>query len=150
MQYLGAFKTTDFKDLGINYLRGVLHTFASLNQPESTLAYDYEIIDIDVTNSDLIVSLKEQLPLLTNERFTLESITTEEFKISLENWLFETKLVSDYIIKREINFVFKLIKEITGFNSLYLLKGLDIAVAYEYFVLEADKKLYLIYFSYTD
>jgi hypothetical protein len=157
MKRLGTFKTTDFKDFGINYLHGVLHTFGSLNQPDSTLAYDYDIVEVNRSNSDLVITLKEQIPLFSTEQIVLDSTTDEEFKISLTNWLFEIKLVSDYRMEREIDFVFKLIKEITEFTSIYSLSGLDTSefsynfgVGYEHFVLEADRKLYLIYFCYTD
>lgn len=157
MQRLGTFKTTNFKDFGINYLQGVLHTFSSLNQPDSNLAYDYDIVAVNRTGSDLIDCLKQQIPLFSDEQIVLDSITDEEFKISLKNWLFEVKLVSDYRMERQTAHVFELIKDITEFKSIYQLSGLDtvkfsydFGVGYEHFVLEANEKLYLIYFSFSD
>ena len=152
---LGTFKTTNFKDFGINYLQGVLHTFSSLNQPDSDLVYDYDIVTVNRTRSDLIDCLKEQIPMFSDEQIVLDIVTDEEFKILLKNWLFDLKLVSDYRMELQANHVFELIKDITEFKSIYQLSGLDtvsynFGVVYEHFVLEANEKLYLIYFCYTD
>ena len=92
MKYIGTFETENYKDLGIEYLKGILNTYASLNTPDSTLAYDYNIVKVRKENQDLVKVIKDSFEVFADQSFKLDLITNEHFKNSLKNWLFEKKL----------------------------------------------------------
>jgi hypothetical protein len=157
MEYLGTLKTENCKDLGISYLKGILNTFGALNQPDSNLSYDYNIVKVEKKDGDLIESIKSNFEVFSTQLIKLDLITDELFKSALKGWLFETKYVSDYRIECETNFVFNLIKEIADYQNLYIINGLDsttfsydFGIYYEYFFLEGSNDSHIIYFSYSD
>ncbi len=155
MIYNSAFQSKDFKNFGINYLQGMLHTYATLNQPQSNLVYEYGIVQIPRTGNNLIRILKEHFEVLANQQFTLELIETEKFKELVTKWLFETNPFPDYKVTSGVNNFYWSLSEITDLKTIYLISNLkflnyDLGVYYEHFVLENDDNLYLIYFSYCD
>ncbi|ACU04350.1 hypothetical protein [Pedobacter heparinus] len=157
MKYSGTLDDGDYKNLGIPFIKGILHTFESLNQPDSTLSYDYDIVQVEKGNKNMIETLKEQFDVLRDQSFNLNSISDEELKKSLTGWLFETKFVSASKVEKEVNFFHNLLKEITGYKSCFRATELDstsfsydLGVYYEYFVLESEAYIYVLYFNYSD
>lgn len=157
MKYTGTLDTKHYKDLGIPYIKGILHTFASINEPESTLSYEYDIVKIEKGNKNLVEILKEQFDVLKDQSFEINLISDEALKKSLTNWLFETKFVLASKVEKEVDFFHKLLQEITSYRSCYLMKELDsssfsydLGVDYEYFVLESEEYIYVLYFNYSD
>lgn len=154
MEYRGTLIKTELKELGITYLQGMLHTYAFLNYI-SDLVYSYDIVEIAKGDSDCISAIKDNLDSFSKEQINLESITSEKFQTSLRNWLFENTAVSEYWITKEVVSFYNLLENITNFQSIYVINGLDpksykFGVDFEFFVLETDTKLFVIYFSYTD
>ena len=66
MKYIGTFEIENYKDLGVAYLKGILTTYASLNTPDSTLAYDYNIIRVRKQNQDLVKSIKDSFDVFAD------------------------------------------------------------------------------------
>ncbi|MEN0053390.1 MAG: hypothetical protein AAGC65_06960 [Mucilaginibacter sp.] len=157
MEYRGTFEVENFKDFGIVYLKGILNTYAALNTPDSTLAYDYNIVKVKKENQDLVKAIKDSFDVFVDQSFKLDLITNEYFKNALKNWLFEKKIVSDYRIKRQTDFIYDLIKEVSNFQTIYAINELDLTtfsydfgVGYEYFLLDSVVDSYIIYFNYSD
>jgi len=154
MEYKGTLIKTELKELDIAYLRGVLHTYAFLNYI-SDLIYDYDIVEIAKDDSDFISAIKNNLDFFANEQISLESIPGEKLQTSLRNWLFENITVPEYWITKEVESFYNLLKNITNFKFVYTVNGLDpksykFGLIFDFFVLESDMKLFIIYFSYTD
>jgi hypothetical protein len=144
-------------NVGIAYLKGILHTFAALNTPESNLRYEYDIIAFEKAGSDLKEAIITQFHKFTSQKFSVDLITGDEFKNLLAHWLFEKKFVSEQKVERQINSIYKLLENETNLSAIYAINGLDadnwsydFGVGYDYFVITGGKMLYMIYFMYED
>ena len=154
MEYNGTFVTTKIKDLGLPYLRGILHTYASLNQPESNLSYEYDIIQIKKGESDLKASLITEFEVFSDQPFNITLSDEKNLRQTLLSWLFENQFVSDKKIKNITDHFYKTLQQVTDFTSISLINldfiKYDFGVAYEYYVLESELSWYLLYFTYSD
>jgi len=155
MLYNGTFETIEFRKMGIEYLRGILHTFSSLNQPESNLIYDYDIVELKKGNGDLINLIQTNLQSFAKYPIMLQLIDSETFKKALTSWLFEKKLMSEHKINNYIDFFYNLLIDVTTCKSIYVINHsefdiYDFGVFFEHFILESSDSLYLVAFSYTD
>lgn len=157
MKYNHTLENGNYKDLGLPYLKGILHTYQALNQPDTTLRYEYDIVRVEKINRSIIETLTQRFDLLKHQSFELVSISDEELQRYLTGWLFETKFVSGTKVRKEITFFYEVLKEIIGYNSCFVITGLDSAsftydlgIHYHYFVLESEICLYVLYFNYSD
>lgn len=156
MEYNGTFVTTKVKDLGLPYLRGILHTYASLNQPESDLFYEYDIIQIKKGGADLEAILMTKFEVFSDQPFNIAPTDEKNLRQTLLSWLFENQFVSDKKIKNITDHFYKVLQHVTDFTSISLINldldfiKYDFGVAYEYYVLESELSWYLLYFTYSD
>lgn len=159
MKRIGTFDATDISNYNIQYLQGILHTYASLNQPECNLRYDYDLLEIKKSSSDLESVLKTEIALFKSQPLSLQPISIDMYNELLRKWLFETKPVSSKKREKEVTYVSALIKELTSFTNVYIINGLssdyesvylELGVYYDYLILEAERTIYLLYFNYSD
>jgi len=154
MEYNGTFVSTKIKDLGLPYLRGILHTYAYLNQPESNLSYEYDVIQIDKSGPDLTATLIAEFDIFIDQPFTISPSDEKCLKATLSSWFFETKFVSDEKSENISNGFYRLLYHITDFKAIFLVNldfvKYDFGIAYEYYVLESDSSWYILYFTYSD
>lgn len=71
----------------IEYIKGVLHSYAVLNEPESNLGYDYEIIEIDKAEN-VVDQIKERFYIFEKQPLELKHLLLEEFINFLKKWFF--------------------------------------------------------------
>jgi hypothetical protein len=158
MKRFSPFYSIPFEKFSTQYILGILHTYATLNEPESTLEFIYDIVEIEKKSENLLEVIKNKIEDFSYQPFSLKLIEPTAFKQILEEWLFmEISTIKKKTQKVE-NF-FNMLKEVTLFEKVYSIDGLssdyekintELGVCYEYLVLESEKSLYLLCFSYTD
>jgi hypothetical protein len=144
--------------LKFNYFEGILHTYEMLNQPDTNLVYEYEIIAFDKTE-DIATSLKESFIDFSTKNIKLKSITVYELETHVKSWFFTSGEVSklslneDKQVRIASNFCDIMVVTL-GLSEYYFIDNLDsyydLGVAYDYLVLIGTTKNYLLYFRYSD
>ena len=147
----------------IEYIRGYLHNYADLNTPNSTLSYDYGIIEFAKSDNN-IESLKNLVDEFKNQPIKLKLVEELEFKNSIGKWFFENGELSEVKFndkrkENEIERFYALLNNFLEIKSYFRIENLksefetvhlDLGVFYEYFLLIGDKKNCLLYFRYDD
>ncbi|KQT25804.1 hypothetical protein ASG22_03615 [Chryseobacterium sp. Leaf405] len=149
------------KNITLDFIKGILYTYADLNTPDSNLSYKYEIIEMELEKDESIF-LENQFQLPEECLFTIEDINFEEFQKSLNNWFFKNGEISNLQIdeRREDNYIELFFNNL---NDLIYIKNIktvefsyaneayyELGIYYEYFFIEGDKNKYLVYFKYED
>lgn len=151
--YIG--KQYDIKSLG--YIRGVLHTYAALNQPESNLIYDYNLFELG--HGLDIYTLLEAQEDFKDEAPVLSAISSDVFTEELKNWLFKNGELTELHLAierqaQEAKYLFDVLSETISLKVIHKISGLTdnyhFGVFYDYYALETEEKWYLLYFLYTD
>lgn len=157
------YDTNKYSVHSIEYIRGVLHCLAELNQPDSNLMYEYEIVEFDKSD-DIIGELKKRFYIFENQQLELLDITQESFLEILKIWLTNngelSKLnPSKYKVENQINHFFLLLKEILNIHKIFKIKNLkseneinylELGVDYDYLILNSTDKNYILYFTFSD
>src|SRR3569833_1766064 len=150
MEYNGTFGKTKIKELGLPYLRGMLHTYAILNQPESNLLYEYDIIQIKKTGDDLKSTLLAEFEIFIGQPFTVALSDENSLRKALLSWLFEENFVSERRSQYIVDCFHADLQHITDFKSIFMINldfiKYDFGVSYEYFILESEQYWYFLYF----
>jgi len=149
------------KNITLDFIKGILYTYADLNTPNSNLSYEYEIIEMELEKDESIF-FRNQFQLPEECLFIIKDINFEGFQKSLNNWFFKNGEILNLKIneRREDNYI-KLF--FNNLNDLICIKDIktvefshtnevyyELGIYYEYFFIEGDKNKYLIYFKYED
>lgn len=143
----------------ISYFEGILHTYAALNQPNSTLSYEYEIIAFEKTE-DIAASLKDIfIDFTPQSNIKLKHITLYDLEIHIKRWFFKNGEVHKLNISPdrqawEVSNFCNSIAVALELSEFYYVDNLtfeyELGILYDYFVLIGATKNYLLYFRYSD
>ena len=147
----------------IEYIRGVLHTYAELNQPNSTLAYEYEIVEFE-KSENIIEVLRKKFYIFENQQIELKEISKIDFLEILKTWFFSNGEVhnlniSEYQKDNKLKYFLKLIEEILNVDKYFKIDNLiseneitylELGIYYDYLVLKSSEKNFILYFTYID
>jgi hypothetical protein len=164
MKYNGPLQPTEIETCNLDYIKGFLHSFSILNEPNSTLGYSYDIIELRNDGDNLIESLKTFSFVFKNQPIVLNVISETTFKAFLEKWFFhEGELRNhssdEYKKDRIVEFYYQAIKDITKVDNINKVENLsmdyeetylDLGVSHDYFVLLGQDRTFLLYFRFDD
>ncbi|WP_265429266.1 hypothetical protein [Chryseobacterium sp. YIM B08800] len=149
------------KNITLDFIKGVLYTYADLNTPNSNLSYEYEILEMELEEDESIF-YRNKFQLPEECLFTIEDINFEEFQKSLNNWFFKNGEILNLRINdtREsyaINMFFSELNDVVCIKNIKKVEFdysaetyYELGINYEYFFIEGVKNKYLIYFKYED
>lgn len=145
----------------LDYIKGILHTFANLNMPNSTLSYEFEIIEVS-TNETEIENLRRNYTLPSECKMSIKEITKEEFKVGIHVWFFKNGELHKIDLNErrknnEVNYFFEklysaidILKitriEFDKWNTVFY----ELGICYDYLYLHTKDSRYLLYFRYDD
>jgi len=142
----------------IDYLKGILHTYADLNEQSSDLSYDFDLITIGASK-DMISVIKNQFIEFREESFQLKLIQEETFISEIKSWLYQNGNMTVLKVAQtkqdeELNHLYKLFNKALTLSEIYKISELSdsyyFGVSSDYYILKGDNKCYLLYFLYTD
>ena len=147
----------------IEYIRGVLHTYAELNQPNSTLAYEYEIVEFE-KSENITEVLQKKFYIFENQQIELSEISKVDFLEILKAWFFSNGEInnlniSEYQKDNKLKYFSKLIKDILSVEKYFKVDNLmseneitylELGIYYDYLVLKSSEKNFILYFKYID
>jgi len=142
----------------IDYLKGILHTYADLNENSSGLSYDFDLITIGKSN-DVISLVKEQFIEFREESFQLTLIPEETFLSEIKSWLYKSGDISVLKVAQtkqdeEVNHLYELFNKELTLNEVYKISELSdsyqFGISSDYYILKGDSEYYLLYFLHTD
>ncbi|MEL1246276.1 hypothetical protein AAEO56_18525 [Flavobacterium sp. DGU11] len=142
-----------------SYFEGILHTYAALNQPNSTLWYEYEVCAFEKTEN-IAASLKENFTEFSQQRnITLKRINLYDLELYVKQWFFQNGEIHKLNINTDrqaweaSNFC-NSIAVALELSEFYYVDNLtfeyELGILYDYFVLIGATKNYLLYFRYSD
>ncbi len=142
-----------------SYFEGILHTYAALNQPNSTLWYEYEISAFEKTGN-IAATLQENFTEFSQQRnITLKRINLYDLEIYVKRWFFNNGEVHKLNINPDkqaweasnfCNFI-AVALELSEFYYVDNLKfEYELGILYDYLVVVGATKNYLLYFRYSD
>ena len=76
------------KNITLDFIKGILYTYADLNTPNSNLSYEYEIIEMELEKDEYIF-FRNQFQLPEECLFSIADISFEGFQKSLNSWFFK-------------------------------------------------------------
>lgn len=141
----------------VDYLRGILHVYARLNEPQTNLVYDYDLLELG-TGLDIQLLLKAQEDF-KDETPILTAISTDAFIEELQSWLFKNGELTELNLTaqqqdQEVKFLYKALGEALTLKEVFKISELSgsyhFGVYYDYYVLETHGSWYLLYFLYID
>lgn len=141
----------------LDYIKGVLHTYAELNVPESNLTYDYDLFELGI-GSDVYLLLSTQEDF-KDEAPVLTAISSDVFTEELKGWLFKNGDLNKLHVSKErqgleAKYLYDVLSEAISLKAVHKIGGLSesyhFGVHYDYYALETEDKWYLLYFLYTD
>jgi hypothetical protein len=114
-------ETNDYPIKTIEYIRGVLHTYAELNQPNSTLAYEYEIVQFEKSGSIAEV-LKKKFYIFENQQIELNEISQNDFLEILRDWFYKNGEIrnlniTEYQQNNKLNYFLRLLEDILNVDK---------------------------------
>lgn len=129
--------STGFKEesshpaVSLDYIRGVLHTYAGLNQPDSDLTYEYDIIELQ----EAVVGpedLKNNCSIFRNQPLQLAPLTKAACKSTLLDWFFRSGELhhlplNDTRKNNEVDHFYALLREAIDLRQVNAVGGLDAA-----------------------
>ncbi|RQO73757.1 hypothetical protein DBR40_13180 [Pedobacter sp. KBW01] len=142
----------------IDYLKGILHTYADINEHSSGLSYDFDLITIGKSN-DVISLIKEQFNEFREESFQLKLLEEETFLSEIKSWLYLSGNMTILKVAQtkqdeEVNHLYKLFNKALMLNEIYKITELSdsyqFGISSDYYILNGASKYYLMYFLYTD
>ncbi|TDX86380.1 hypothetical protein [Epilithonimonas xixisoli] len=147
-------------EFSFEYLKGILHTYSNLNMPNSTLSYNFEIVEDKIENE--ILYLRQYFNLPIECKMSILDINESEFKKQIYDWFFlngelskinlnETRrnyeVNNFYNVLNSINEITKIIQvEFDSTNETYY----ELGIYYTYFFIHNKESKYLLYFRYDD
>lgn len=154
-------KNYNMKNITLDFIKGILYTYADLNTPNCNLSYEYEIIEMDL-DKDESVFLRNQFHLPEECLYTIENISIEDFQRSIKKWLFKNGEIDKLEINQQrenilIEMFFEDLNNLINIENILTSKFSDsnetyyeLGIYYEYFFIVGDKNKYLLYFKYED
>ncbi|MBB6331183.1 hypothetical protein HNP24_002133 [Chryseobacterium sediminis] len=142
----------------LEYLKGILNTFARLNTPNTELMYQYDIIEFE-TSTDVIEVLREKCGLHKTTISYINTIDEQGLKGFLDEWLFKKgELVNIPLNDRrksdEVFLFYNTLKSVTQLQSAHFIALSDdygyIGIMYDFLLIKGSEKNYLLYFLYSD
>jgi hypothetical protein len=145
------------------YIRGVLHTYAELNQPNSNLAYEYEIVEFE-KSENITEVLQKKFYIFENQQIELNEISKVDFLEILKAWFFcngevNNLNISEYQKYNKLKYFSKLIEDILNVEKYFKVDNLmseneiaylELGIYYDYLVLKSTEKNFILYFKYID
>lgn len=142
----------------IDHLKGILHTYAVLNEQSSDLAYYFDLITIGISKG-MISLIKDQFIEFREESFQLKLIQEETFISEIKSWLYLNGNMTVLKVEQtkqdeEVNHLYKLINETLSLKDIYKISELSdsyhFGVSSDYNILKGSNGYYLLYFLYKD
>ncbi|WP_454046984.1 hypothetical protein [Chryseobacterium sp. Marseille-Q8038] len=142
----------------LEYLKGILNTFARLNTPNTELMYQYNIIEFE-TSTDVIEVLRKKCGLHKTTISYINTIDEQGLKRFLDEWLFKKgELVNIPLNDRrksdEVFLFYNTLKSVSQLQSAHFIALSDdygyIGIMYDFFLIKGSEKNYLLYFLYSD
>lgn len=147
----------------IEYIQGFLNAYALLNQPNTTLVYEYEIVEFE-KSENIIKTLKEKFYIFENQEIKLNEISKIEFLEILQAWFYKNGELhklnkSAYHQENHLKLCLQMFEDILKIDTFFKIENLndehettylELGVAYEYLVLKSAEKNFIVYFTYTD
>jgi len=72
------YETNKYSIKSIEYIQGILHSFAELNEPNSNLVFEYEIVEFG-KSENISETLKKRFYIFENQQINLLDISKETF-----------------------------------------------------------------------
>lgn len=145
----------------LDYIKGILHTFSGLNMPNSTLSYEFEILEVSKTETE-IEALRQNYKLPLECKMSVKEITKEKLRDEIYNWFFKNGELSTINLderrkNNEVDWFFENLYstiEILKVTKIEFDKRNDIfyelGICYDYYFLHNKEQKYLLYFRYDD
>ena len=155
------FETSKYSIKTIEYIKGVLHTYAHVNQPNTNLSYVYDIVEFE-KSENIAETLKGRFYIFKNQEIELNEISNDNFLGILRDWFYGfeiSKLIAEYRQGPEVKFFLELLKDILKIDEIFMIENLqheneetylELGVYFDYFVLKSTEKNYILYFKYCD
>jgi len=146
------------KMITLEYLKGILSTFARLNTPNTELMYQYDIIEFELS-TDVIDILRDKCGLHKTSISYINTIDEQGLKRFLDEWLFKRgELINIPLNDRrkndEISLFYSTLKAVTQLQSAHFIALNDdydfIGIMYDFLLIKGSEKNYLLYFLYSD
>ena len=156
-------ETNKYSVKTLEYIKGILHSFANLNEPSSNLGFDYEIVEFEKSNN-ISKSLKKRFYIFDNQQIELVGITQDTFLNKLKVWFYSNgELRNIQVSERKqedyLNHFLRLLKDILDITEILGIENLksenekvylELGIDYDYFVLNSPEKNYILYFTFCD
>lgn len=157
------YETNNYPIKTIEYIRGILHSFAELNEPNSNLQFEYEIVEFEKSD-DISKFLKERFFVFENQQIELAEISKQAFLEILKVWFYHNGELRNLNIdnskqENQISYFFNLLENILKVIQILEVQNLksenekvhlELGIDYNYFVLNGFEKNYILYFTFND
>ena len=157
------YETNKYSIKSIEYIQGILHSFAELNEPNSNLVFEYEIVEFG-KSENISETLKKRFYIFENQQIDLLDISKETFLDIFKVWFFNNGELRNLNISRDkqenqINDFFQLLEDILKVNKILKIENLksenekvhlELGIDYEYIILKCEETNYILYFTFWD
>ncbi|WP_298393495.1 hypothetical protein [Flavobacterium sp.] len=145
----------------LDYLEGILHTYSSLNMPNSTLQYEYEIVKVSKieTETEIVTDL---FKLPAKCKMAIKEISKEKFRKGIYTWFFNNGELSTINLNErrkniEVDCFIKNLYSAIEIQKITIIEFdkwnetfYELGIGYEYYFLHSSNEKYLLYFRYDD